>query len=122
MPVMPAVAMTKTDIAKLAFASLVLVAAIVVYYSVPEEPFLVWIGLMVGCAVIAVLLAFWTTPGQRAWAFLGDVQSEVRKVIWPERKQTVQMTLLVAIMVILVALILGLLDWILGGLIEWFIG
>ena len=49
-------------------------------------------------------------PGQLAWQFAVGTRAEVRKVVWPTRKETVQATLVVIVMVIIVGLYLWLLD------------
>jgi preprotein translocase subunit SecE len=45
--------------------------------------------------------------------FLGEVKSELAKVVWPTRKQTIQYTLTVIVFSIIIALILGAFDYLL---------
>ncbi len=52
-----------------------------------------------------------------AQKFLREVQIETKKVVWPERKETVQATLMVFVMVILISAFLWLVDWILSSLV-----
>ncbi len=52
-----------------------------------------------------------------AQKFLREVQIETKKVVWPERKETVQATLMVFVMVILISTFLWLVDWILSSLV-----
>jgi preprotein translocase subunit SecE len=56
-----------------------------------------------------------TAQGKAAWEFAADARVELRKVVWPTRKETVQMTLVVVVMVIVVAIFLWIVDW---GLIK----
>ncbi|MDQ6988997.1 MAG: preprotein translocase subunit SecE [Mariprofundaceae bacterium] len=49
--------------------------------------------------------------------FMREVQVEAKKVTWPERKETIQATLMVFVMVILISLFLYLVDWGLESLI-----
>ena len=52
-----------------------------------------------------------------AQKFVREVQIETKKVVWPERKETVQATLMVFVMVILISTFLWLVDWILSSLV-----
>lgn len=54
--------------------------------------------------------------------FLGDVRIEMRKVVWPSRKDTTSTTLVVFGMVILVSLFLWLVDSILSLIVQTIIG
>ncbi len=53
-----------------------------------------------------------------AQKFLREVQAEAKKVVWPERKEAMQATLMVVLMVIFVALFLWAVDGILGWLVR----
>ncbi|NWF36959.1 preprotein translocase subunit SecE [Mariprofundus sp. KV] len=50
--------------------------------------------------------------------FMNEVKVEAKKVTWPDRKETMQSTLLVFIMVIFIALFLWLVDWGLSSLVK----
>jgi preprotein translocase subunit SecE len=54
--------------------------------------------------------------------FLAEVVSELRKVIWPSRKETLGTTAVVLILVIILAAYLGLVDYILSHLVRYLIG
>jgi len=62
-----------------------------------------------------VFIALQTNKGRFAWGFVGGARTEVRKVIWPTRAETMQTTLMVVIMVILV----GILLWIMDSFLLW---
>ncbi len=64
------------------------------------------IGMLAGGA-IAILVALQSVPGKAAWAVVRDSRTEVRKVVWPTRKETMQTTAIILIVV----LILGVLLW-----------
>ena len=51
-----------------------------------------------------------------------EARTEVRKVVWPTRKETTQTTLIVIAMVGLVAVILWILDGLLAWLVKWLLG
>jgi len=50
--------------------------------------------------------------------FIREVQVEAKKVVWPERKEAVQATLMVVIMVLFVSLFLWLVDSGLSWLVQ----
>ena len=58
----------------------------------------------------AAAIALQTAKGRGIWTFFSDAKVEVRKVVWPSRQETIQTTLIVFLMVILVGIILWLLD------------
>jgi preprotein translocase subunit SecE len=108
----------KLDTFKLGLALLILIAALVGFYFYADEALLYRvIGLLVAVG-ISVGIALQTEKGREVWGYFHDAQIEVRKVVWPTRQETVQTTLLVIGMVIVVAIILWLLDMFLG----WSIG
>jgi len=49
--------------------------------------------------------------------FMSEVKVEAKKVVWPERKETIQATLMVMVMVIFVALFL----WGVDSLLSWLV-
>jgi preprotein translocase subunit SecE len=51
--------------------------------------------------------------------YIHGVTIELRRVIWPTRKETVNQTMVVIAMVVLVAVVLGLLDYGFARLIGW---
>jgi len=53
-----------------------------------------------------------------AQRFIREVQAEAKKVVWPERKEAIQSTLMVVVMVIFVALFLWAVDGSLGWLVK----
>jgi preprotein translocase subunit SecE len=50
--------------------------------------------------------------------FLREVKVELKKVVWPTRKQTIGSTIVVLILVIIIALFLGLIDMGLSSLVQ----
>lgn len=102
------------DTFKLMTAVLVLLAGVVGFYYFEEESQLLRVLGMLAVAVIAFLIAATSDVGRRSLGFVKDARVEVRKVVWPTRQETVQTTIAVLIMVILVAIMLWLFDMFLG--------
>jgi preprotein translocase subunit SecE len=102
------------DTFKLMTAVLVLLAGVVGFYYFEEESQLLRVLGMLTVAVIAFLIAATSDVGRRSLGFVKDARVEVRKVVWPTRQETVQTTIAVLFMVILVAIMLWLFDMLLG--------
>ena len=79
------------------------------------------LGLLV-LAAVAGLIALQTAQGVSFWDLTKGSRTEIRKVVWPTRQETVQTTFIVVGFVILVALILWGLDSLLGWLVSLVIG
>lgn len=73
-------------------------------------------------AAAAAAVAVQTAKGRAFWELLKDARIEIRKVVWPNREETTQTTLIVLALVIVVALILWGLDSLLGWIISGLIG
>jgi len=108
----------KLDTFKLGLALLILIAALVGFYFYAEQDLLYRVIGLLAAVGISIAIALQTEKGREIWGYFHDAQIEVRKVVWPTRKETVNTTLLVIGMVIIVAIILWLLDMFLG----WSIG
>lgn len=90
------------------------------YYSQISMPIrtAVWVAVL----VVAGFVASKTKKGQWVIEFARESRAELRKVVWPTREETVQTTMVVAAMVIILALILWGMDGILVWLIGWLTG
>jgi preprotein translocase subunit SecE len=98
------------DKIKLLLATLVLASGMVGFYIYSDEMVLFRVlGLLVA-AGIATAIAAQTERGGAALGFGRSAVTEVRKVVWPTRKETTQTTLIVVAMVILVGIMLWLFD------------
>jgi preprotein translocase subunit SecE len=73
-----------------------------------------WIVLTIVILAVGLL----TTQGKRAFNFAKSARGELRKVVWPTRQETIQTTLLVLALVILLALII----WGLDSFLLWAVG
>jgi preprotein translocase subunit SecE len=109
---------TGMDTAKLLLAVLLLVAGIGgFYYFEGYSTLLRVLGLLV-TAGIAVAVALLSVPGRQLWAFAVAARTEVRKVVWPSRQETIQTTLIVFAMVLLVGIVLWLFDMVLMAIVR----
>ena len=113
---------TGFDTVKLVAAAILLVAGIFGFYHFAAYSTLLRVlGLLV-VAVIAAAVALQTDQGRRLWQFAGDARTEVRKVVWPTRQETMQTTLIVVVMVLILGIILWLFDMMLMGILRFLTG
>jgi len=112
------------DRAKLGLAVIVLIVGIVGFSLLDAQPMVARIAAFLGGVVLAALIAWSSEPGRRTLGFARESYGEVRRVVWPTRKETVQMTGIVFAFAAVMALFLWLVDsaveWILYGvLLGW---
>ncbi len=111
-----------TDKIKLIGAALIGIAGLVAFYALPVDSLLVRVLVLLIMLGAAVALFYMTAKGKRTVAFFRDARTEVRKVVWPTRAETLQTTLTVAVLVIIIGLFLWLLDSILSSLFRLITG
>ena len=73
---------------------------------------------LVTLTIIALLVAVQTKKGHDLWELVKESRVEMRRVVWPTQQETTQMTLIVAVVVLIVALILWGMDSLLGTIIK----
>jgi preprotein translocase subunit SecE len=103
------------DKAKLASALVLVVAAVVAFYALSAQGGLVQWASLLGCLLLAVVVFFSSVQGRQLVGFGRDAWREVQKVVWPARKEAMQMTAYVFGFVFLMALFL----WLTDKTIEW---
>jgi preprotein translocase subunit SecE len=103
------------DKAKLASALVLVVAAVVAFYALSAQGGLVQLAALLGCLLLAVVVFFSSMHGRQLVGFGRDAWREVQKVVWPARKEAMQMTAYVFGFVFLMALFL----WLTDKTIEW---
>ena len=106
---------TSADKAKLAGAALLLAGAIVVFYYLGKQD--LWVRVLALLAMLgaSVALFFTAEAGKQLVAFGRDSVREVKKVVWPTRKEAMQMTGYVFAFVVVMALFL----WFTDKTLEW---
>ncbi|TAM13329.1 MAG: preprotein translocase subunit SecE [Pandoraea sp.] len=96
---------SKFDTPLLAAAVLLLLGGVFAYYYLDGTlVFGLRLALIAGAVVLALGVGFLTDLGKRTWAMIVGSRVEVRKVVWPNRQQSIQLTLMVSVVVILTAL------------------
>ena len=103
------------DKAKLAAAAALVVAALAAFYTLSALGALIQWGSLVVCLVLAVVVFFTSLQGRQLVGFAKDAWREVLKVVWPTRKEALQMTAYVFVFVLLMAVFL----WLTDKTLEW---
>ncbi len=106
---------TGADKAKLAAAVVLLVASIVAFYALGKQDLWLRIVALLGLLAAAVAVFFVSEPGRQLAAFGRDSVRETKKVVWPTRKEAMQMTGYVFAFVFVMALFM----WITDKTLEW---
>ena len=106
---------THADKAKLVAAALLLVGALAAFYALSKQGALVQWASLVLLMAAAVAAFFTSEPGKSLIAYGRDSIREVKKVVWPTRKEAGQMTGYVFAFVVVMALFL----WLTDKTLEW---
>jgi preprotein translocase subunit SecE len=106
---------TGADKAKLAAAAVLVVAAVVVFYALDKQDLWMRVAALFALLIAAVVTFFTSEPGKQLIAYGKDSAREVKKVVWPTRKEALQMTGYVFAFVVVMALFL----WLTDKTLEW---
>jgi preprotein translocase subunit SecE len=106
---------TGADKAKLAASALLLLGAIVVFYALSRSDMWLRVLALIALLALAVVVFFMSESGKQLIGFGKESIKEVRKVVWPTRKEALQNTAMVFAFVFLMALFL----WITDKTLEW---
>jgi preprotein translocase subunit SecE len=113
---------TPKDTALMLLAIIVTLGGVVAYYWLDDKPMLlrtafILLGLAAGAGV--TMLSWY---GKQFWAFATGSRIELRKVVWPEREETMRMTMVVFAFTIMMGVFFFLLDLGLSWLTRWATG
>ncbi len=112
---------TGADKAKLAVAGVLVIAAVVVFYMLAKQDLWLRVAALLALLAAAVATFFTSEQGKELIAYGRDSIREVKKVVWPTRREALQMTGYVFAFVFVMALFLFLtdktLEWLLYDLI-----
>jgi preprotein translocase subunit SecE len=101
---------TSADKAKLAAAALLVLGGIVAFYALSHLDLWVRVVALIALLALAIALFFVSEPGKQLIGFGKESIKEVKKVVWPTRKEALQNTAMVFAFVFLMALFLWITD------------
>lgn len=110
------------DKIKLVLSMLLVAAGIAGFYLLADKALVLRILAVIAGIVAAAVLFKTTTTGSQFFGFAGDSIAEAKKVVWPTRKETIQTTIIVFVLVVIVAIFLAVVDTGFSYMIKWLLG
>jgi preprotein translocase subunit SecE len=107
--------MAPADVAKLATAGVLVIAGVVGYYWLADSALVLRVLAVLAGLIAGAVVAYFSVPGREFAAFAAEAVAEVKKVVWPTRKETIQTTAAVFAFVVAMAVFL----WISDKTLEW---
>src|SRR5437016_14576008 len=104
-----------TDKIKLVVAAVLVAVGIWGYYWLGDSALLLRILAVVAGILAGAAVAWTSEPGRQFAVFAGEAIAEVKKVVWPTRKETMQTTAAVFAFGVVMAVF----RWISGQTLEW---
>ena len=106
---------SKSDLLLVTLAALLAIAGVVGFALLSEEALAIRLGVLGGGLGLAVINAWSSPSGKRFLNYGQQSWEELRRVVWPTRKETLNTTGLVMAFVVIIAFFLFICD----KLIEW---
>jgi len=103
------------DKLKFALALILIAAGVAGFYLLSEQVLVLRVLAVLAGVIAGAAVAWFTEPGRRFAVFLKETITETKKVVWPTRKETVQMTATVFAFVLVMAVFL----WLTDKSLEW---
>jgi len=96
-------------------AVVIALAGVCAFSLLSDQSLLVRLAALIGGLVLAVVVAYMSPAGKRFIAYGTESYDELRRVVWPTRKETLNSTGMVIAFVVIIAVFLFLVD----KIIEW---
>src|SRR6202166_5473413 len=104
------------DTALMMTSIVLLIAGIVAFYWFDEQMLVIRVGMVIVGLAAAAGLMWFSWYGREFWQFALAARVELRKVVWPEREETIKTTYVVFIFAIVMGVFFWGLDWVLTWL------
>ena len=76
-------------------------------------------SIVVVTVLLALLVARFTNQGRKFWAFFNASKLELSKVVWPTRKETMTISVLVVVVTIIFSVLISIFGMIFGKIIQY---
>jgi preprotein translocase subunit SecE len=103
------------DKVKIFLAIAIVVGGVAGYYVYEDAPAVARIGAVIFSLAVATAVFMTSGVGRELWRFIQGSRIELRKVVWPNRQETGQTTLVIIFFVI----IMGVFFWLLDMFLMW---
>jgi len=97
---------TSSDKLKVVLAICAVIAGVVGFYFLADKPTIVRAGALVTGLVAAIAIAWTSASGRNFLGFAKESVRETKKVVWPTRKEAMQITAVVFGFVLVMAIFL----------------
>ena len=114
---------TSNDKYKIFLAIAFAVAGIIAFYVLADQAKYIRLAALLGGLVLAILILLVSESGRELFSYTKESIKESKKVVWPSRKEAMQMTGVVFVFVLVMAIFLWGTDSLLGYLVlDAFVG
>jgi preprotein translocase subunit SecE len=103
------------DRAKVGLAIAAIIAGLVGFYWFAQQPMVARVGMVLAGLGLGAVIAWFSGPGQRFFAFWKDSLAEAKRVSWPDKKEALQITGIVFLFVLVMSILL----WLTDKTLEW---
>jgi len=110
------------DKLKLVVAMLLVVAGIASFYFFEDKALVVRIIVMLVAFAASIAVMSTSALGKNALTFVGESINEAKRVVWPTRKETIQTTVAVFVLVVIMAAFLAIVDVGFAYMVQWIMG
>jgi preprotein translocase subunit SecE len=98
------------DHIKIAVAGLLLLAGLAGFYYFSTLPLVARVGMVLAGIAAGIAVGWFSAPGRQLLGFAKESIAEVKKMVWPTRKESFQIAGAVFAFVVLMALFLWIVD------------
>lgn len=103
------------------FISIILITSIFINFFFDKLDFFTRVSIVALLIICAVSIAIYTKKAKNIFSYIYASKNEMKKIIWPQYKETLYTTFIIIFVTILISLILWSLDSIIFRLIAFII-
>ncbi|HKL77642.1 MAG TPA: preprotein translocase subunit SecE [Gammaproteobacteria bacterium] len=111
-----------SDKAKIGVAATVFAAGVIGYYLLGAQGGMAQVGSLIAGALLGAGVYITTAQFGQFRGFVRESRTELSRVVWPSRQETIQTTAVVIAMVLFVGAFLWLVDWIVFSAVRFVMG
>jgi preprotein translocase subunit SecE len=101
---------SKGGVAVMTIAILIAVSGVFAFALLAEQPTVVRAGILFGCIAVGCAIGWFSAPGKQFANYCRESFNELRRVVWPTRKETVNTTGIVCAFVFVISFFLFIVD------------
>jgi len=89
-------------------------------YFVDTYPTIIRVLMVLGGVLVGGALGYSTSKGKEFARFVKNANIERQKIVWPTKNETIQTTIMVLVLVVIIGFFLFLVDSLFSNLLEYF--